>query len=231
MITLSVIIPVYNEEKSIGITVPKIFHYLNKKQIDHEVIVVDDGSTDQTVPIVENIKKCNLLKHKKNKGKGAAVKTGVKAAQGEYILFTDADSSTSIEELDKFWNKKEKYDILIGSRYILGSDIRVKQPWYRNIITFIGNKMIRIILGLKLKDTQCGFKLFQKEAAKDLFSLQKIERWGFDMEILYLAKKKIYSIKEIPIIWSDSPETKVKPFDFFKTLVELFKIRFTKYRI
>ncbi|MFZ5365142.1 MAG: dolichyl-phosphate beta-glucosyltransferase [Patescibacteria group bacterium] len=228
---LSVIIPVYNEEKRIGSTLPKIFHYLNKRQIDYEVIVVDDGSTDQTIPIVENIKKCNLLRHAENQGKGAAVRTGVEAAQGKYILFTDADNSTPIEELDKFWHKKEQYDILIGSRHSIGSEIQVKQPWHRNIITYIGNKMIRIILGLKLKDTQCGFKIFRGEVAKDLFGLQKINRWAFDMEILYLAKKKLYSAKEIPVTWINSPESKVKPLDFFKTFGELIKIRFTKYPI
>jgi len=229
MTELSVIIPVYNEEKRIGSTLPKIFHYLNKKNIDYEIIVVDDGSTDQTIPIVENFPKCNLLRHEKNMGKGATVRTGIKYASGEFILFTDADNSTPIEELDKFWNKRHHYDILIGSRHIKGSDIRLKQPWHRQIVTYLGNILIQLVLWIRIKDTQCGFKFFKKNIAKDLFSLQKINRWGFDMELLYIAKKKKYTVREIPVIWIDSPNSRLKPADFFKTFIELFKIRFTKY--
>jgi len=229
MTELSVIIPVYNEEKRIGSTLPKIFHYLNKKNIDYEIIVVDDGSTDQTIPIVENFPKCNLLRHEKNKGKGATVRTGIKYASGEFILFTDADYSTPIEELDKFWNKRHHYDILIGSRHIKGSDIKLKQPWHRQIVTYLGNILIQLVLWIRIKDTQCGFKFFKKNIAKDLFSLQKINRWGFDMELLYIAKKKKYTVREIPVIWIDSPNSRLKPADFFKTFIELFKIRFTKY--
>lgn len=231
MSILSVIIPVFNEEKRIGSTLPQIQGFLNSKNIEHEIIAVDDGSTDNSVEIVKKFPDVQIIKHDKNKGKGAAVKTGIQAAQGDFILFTDADNSTPIEQFNNFGNKKNEYDILIGSRYLPKSNIKLKQPWHRNIITFFGNKTIRIILGIKHKDTQCGFKFFKKNVAKDLIQNQTIDRWGFDIELLYLAKKKNYSVKEIPVTWIDSPDSKVKPFDFLKTFAELLKIRFTKYKI
>jgi len=231
MPTLSVIIPVYNEEKQIGSTLPQVLGFLNSRNIEHEIIAVDDGSTDNSIEMIKKFPNVQIIQHEKNRGKGAAVKTGIQAAQSDFILFTDADNSTPIEELDKFWNKKNGSDILIGSRYLQESNIKIKQPWYRNIITFAGNKLIRIILDIKHKDTQCGFKLFKKQVIKDLIHHQTIDRWGFDIELLYLAKKKKYSAKEIPVTWIDNPDSKVKPLDFFKTFAELLKIRFTKYKI
>jgi dolichyl-phosphate beta-glucosyltransferase len=226
---LSIVIPCYNEEKRISKTLLQNIEFLNEKNIDFEIITVDDGSADDSVQVIEKIPNVKIVKHEKNQGKGAAVKAGVINSTGDFILFADADNSTPIEELEKFWRKRHDYDILIGSRYLPESDIKIKQPWHRNIVTFLGNKMIRIILGLKYKDTQCGFKLFKKNIAKELFSMQTIDRWGFDIEILYLAKKKKYSVKEIPVSWINSPDSKVKSFDFLKTFGELLKIKFTKY--
>jgi len=230
MTQLSLIIPCYNEKKRISQTLSQIIEFLNPKNINYEIITVDDGSGDDSFQIIQKFSNVKIIKHEKNQGKGAAVKTGIINSTGEFILFTDADNSTPIEELEKFWRKRHDYDILIGSRYLPESNIKIKQPWYRNVVTFLGNKMIRLILGLKYKDTQCGFKLFKKNIAKELFNMQTINRWGFDIEILYLAKKKNYQVKEIPVTWINSADSKVKTFDFFKTFGELLKIKFTKYR-
>jgi dolichyl-phosphate beta-glucosyltransferase len=217
---LSVVIPVYNEERRIKDSLDKINKYLKNK--NYEIIVVDDGSTDKTREIVQKFKNIIITKKRKNKGKGYSVKQGMLMAKGEYVLFLDADLSTPIEELGEFLKLIKKYDVVIGSRAIKGS--KVKTSWYRKLLGRIGNFFISILAVKNIKDTQCGFKLFRKEAAKKIFEKQTINGWGFDFEILHIAQKLGFSIKEQPVNWTLGKESKVKLTDYPKTLIELFKI-------
>jgi len=228
----SIIIPAFNEEKRIVLTLMAVSNYLQTKKYSAEIIVVDDGSRDNTSEIVRTRKKVihnlNLFTLAKNKGKGYAVKVGIENAKGKYILFTDADNSTPIEELDKLYValQENKSDIAIGSRYILGSNLRVRQPYYRVLIGRIGNLLIRLFLIENIKDTQCGFKLFKYAAAKDIFSRQKIRRYGFDMEALAIAKMLNYKIEEIPVSWVNSADSRLRPIrDALQTLMEFMYIK------
>ena len=228
---LSVIIPAYNESKRITNTVIRISKYLKEKNHDYEIIVVDDGSRDNTAEIVSELSKeyenLSLVKNGKNKGKGYSVKNGMLHAERDYLLFSDADLSTPIEEIEKFlpW-LKEGYDVVIASRALKGSDIKIKQPFYRVFIGKTFNKIVQIIATRGIKDTQCGFKLFTKKAAKRIFPKQKLERFGFDVEILYLTKKFGFKIKEVPVIWINAEGSKVSPIkDSIDMLKDLFIIR------
>ena len=215
---ISIVIPVYNEEQRIGKTLKIINNYLNKKNIDYELIIVDDGSTDDSIKVVEDFFshypqiKYKLLKNYKNLGKGAAVRKGVLSACGELVYFTDADLSTPIEEMFKFVDiiEKEGYDIVIGSRGLKESKILVHQPFYRETMGKIFNKIIKILLMNDFNDTQCGAKMFKNEVAKKVFSLSTINNFAFDVEILYFAKKLGYKIKEVSVVWKNSKGSKVK---------------------
>lgn len=228
---LSVIIPAYNEEKSIISTLEKIISYLKNQDYDYEVIVINDGSNDKTGELVEGKQHPNLklLHHLKNLGKGAAIKTGVKEASGDLILFMDADYSTSIEEVEKFLPKAGEYDVIIGSRALKNSKITVKQPFIKELLGKIGNKLIQIAAVPGVKDTQCGFKLFSQRALA-IFDKQTINGWGFDIELLFLARKYNLKILELPVTWENSQSSKVEFFDYFKTLMELFKIKLNNLR-
>jgi len=231
---ISIVIPAYNEEKRIEKTLKKVYEYFKGKKVEFEIIVVDDGSNDKTVEIVEKFssdrKKIRILKHEKNMGKGAAVKTGILNAKGELILFTDADLSTPIEEFEKLKKKIEKgYDIAIGSRGLKDSKIVIPQPFYRRIIGRIFPLLVRLIVIKDFKDTQCGFKLFKKEAAKKIFSQLKTEGFAFDVEVLAKGKKEGYKIAEVGVLWYNSPRSSVKIFrDSFRMFVSLLKIKFSK---
>lgn len=226
---LSVIIPAYNEEKRLPTTLQKISKFLDSKKINYEILVVDDGSKDNTCWILQNFrsyKSIKLIKNGKNKGKGYSVKNGVMHAEGKYILFTDADNSTPIEELYQLMKYIEIYPIVIGSRYCEGSRLQISQGKLRLLIGRIWNFLIKMFLIDGIADTQCGFKLFQYQVAKKIFSLQKINRFGFDMEILLAAKSLWYPIKEVPVIWYNSEDSRVRPFrDAFKTFMELLFIK------
>lgn len=228
---ISIVIPTYNEGKRISGTLESIISFLQKKDYTYEIIIVDDGSTDLTVKKVEEIKSKNpeikIIQNEVNLGKGYSVKRGVLAAEGEYIFFTDADLSTPIEELEKFFTEIKNHNIVIGSRAIKGANIVVHQPIYREILGKIFCKLVRLWCGVDFIDTQCGAKMFRKNVAKKIFSLQKISRFAFDVEILYLAKLSNYQVKEIPIIWSHSGDSRVHTFsDGIKMLIDLMKIKF-----
>ena len=216
MIYLSIVIPAYNEEKRIGDTLDKIYEFLKTKSYDYEVIVIDDGSRDKTVSVANEsrlarIKKLKVLTNGSNRGKGFSVKRGIMNSGGDCILFSDADMSTPIEELDRLLNcMKQGYDIVIGSRSVDESDIRTRQPIYREFMGKIFNFFVKMLLSIEFSDTQCGFKLFSARAAKEIAALMKIEGFSFDVEMLYLAKMKNYKIKEIGVIWNNSPHSKVK---------------------
>lgn len=227
-IHLSVVIPAYNEEKRIKKTLNYILKILARADFAWEIIVVDDGSADKTVEAVESVQDKNIVayRYEKNRGKGYAVNYGFKKAVGEYILFADADNSTPFEEIFDLLRETEHFNVVIGSRKLSGSHIKVKQPLVRRIGARLGNLLIQALLLPGYPDTQCGFKLFSADCAKKIFSRQTVWRWGFDIEILYIAKKLGCRIKQVPVDWyNDERSTIQSPKVFTQTLRELFKIK------
>ncbi|HPN67530.1 MAG TPA: glycosyltransferase family 2 protein [bacterium] len=229
---LSIVVPAYNEGQRIAHTLSQSYRYLTDQQYDFEIIVVDDGSTDTTVDIVRgffpNMPRLKLIRHRQNQGKGAAVKTGMLRAGGEWIMFVDADMATPIAMLERLWSARNQFDILIGSRYLQSDSIKTPQPFYRKLIARGGNYLIKTMLDLSLSDTQCGFKLFKKPVAQDLFARQNMTGWSFDIEILVLAKILDYSVGEIAVDWHDQAGSHVDPIkDSLKVLKEVFFIRQT----
>lgn len=229
MIYLSIIIPAYNEAKRLPKTLKKVRVYLEKQTYTSKVYVVNDGSTDETVAVVSDLIKdwpdFQLISYEKNHGKGYAVKTGMLAAKGEWRLMMDADSSTDISEIEKLLKYITESEIIIGSRYLNSSSIKVKQPWERRVVSRFGNWLTRVLLGLNMVDTQCGFKLFSFKATKDIFPHQTIDHWAFDIEILAIAHKKGYNIKEVPVDWYNAEGSQVSKTAAYKTLQELWQIR------
>lgn len=227
---LSVIIPAYNEAERLPLTLIDIDQYLSRANYSSEILVVNDGSTDETAEVVkkmsETIKNLKLIDNPINQGKGAVVKQGMLLAQGEIRLFTDADNSTSIDQFEKMIPYfKQGFEVVIGSRALKESELRPPQPFYRRILGKIGNLIIQFLLLSGLKDTQCGFKAFKEKAAEKIFSKSKIAGFGFDVEILALAKKFGFRIKEIPVVWVNDVRSKVKASTYLKVLLETIKIR------
>ncbi len=214
--TLSVVIPAYNEEQRIGETLEKISYFLDTVFKDYEIIVVDDCSEDKTRKIVlehqKKDKNIRLLLNAKNKGKGYSVKKGVLNAKYDLILFSDADLATPIEEIAKFMHfMKLGYDVVIASRNMKKSNIVIKQPIYRQMLGKSFPLLVNFVLLPGIKDTQCGFKLFKKSAAKKIFSRTTLDGFAFDVEILYLARKYKLKVKELPVTWIDKKGSKVSP--------------------
>jgi dolichyl-phosphate beta-glucosyltransferase len=214
-IYLSIIIPAYNEEKRISASLDKIYAYFEPRGKQYEVILVDDGSTDKTVNISQNSSlaasgKLKIISNEKNRGKGFSVKNGILASHGEYVLFTDADLSTPISELEKLMKEiLEGYDIVIASRSVATSNLAVSQPWYRQTMGRIFNLFVKALLFADYNDTQCGFKLFKGDIAREIAEKMKIEGFCFDVEMLYLAKKTGLRINETGVTWENSAESKV----------------------
>ena len=227
---LSVVIPAYNEEKCIGKTLSLMRKFLDNQGYLYEVIVVDDGSNDTTSAIVDIIAEgwpqLKIINNTVNKGKGAVVKQGVLNSIGEYILFMDADSATPIEEISKLLEYVDKYPIVIGSRHCPGAKIHVPQARHRIILSRVSNLLIRFLILPGIYDTQCGFKLLERNAGQNIFSNVRLERWGFDFEMLVIAKHLGYKFKEVGIEWYDDPDSKVRAGkEAFKTLKDLFKVK------
>jgi glycosyltransferase involved in cell wall biosynthesis len=227
----SIVIPAYNEGARVGVTLERVLAYVAQRGWDAEVIVVNDGSCDNTAEIVRGYADKNprlrLLENPGNRGKGYSVRSGMMHAQGEIFLFSDADLSSPIEEVEKLLAAlKNGADIAIGSRW-LRSDLQTqRQPLHRQLFGRVFNLLLRIILGLNFKDTQCGFKVFTRSAAKTIFPLQNIERWGFDPELLYLARKFGFKVVEVPVAWAHSEGTRISPLrDGTKMFLEMLKIR------
>jgi len=232
-IYLSVVIPAHNEAERIGPTLERVLAYLRRQQYSWEMVVVDDVSTDATAEVVARYQRdegrVRLVQRTADPGKGAAVQAGMLAARGGWGLFSDADLSTPIEELEKLLDavEREGYDIAIGSRGLPQSDLRVRQPWYREAMGRGFNLMVRMIALRRFMDTQCGFKLFRGEVVGDLFRRQTIMGFAFDVEILYLALKRGLRVKEVPVTWINSPRSKVDPVrDSLRMARDMIGIRF-----
>lgn len=229
---LSVIIPTYNEEKRLPKTLAEIDKYLSQQNYDCEIIVVDGGSTDRTAEIVRErfstIRNLKLVEIKNCQGKGKAIKEGMLRAAGEFRVFTDADNSTSIDQVEKMWPWFEKgFDVVVGSRDVKGAVLDPPQPFLRKMILGKGFRLLtQVICGTwGILDSQCGFKGFTKKAAEEIFPKCKITGFAFDPEALVLAKKMGYKIKEIPICWRNDLDSKVKAKDMIKMGLDLLKIR------
>ena len=228
---LSVIIPAYNEEKRLSKTLFEIDKYLKQQDYEYEIIVVSDGSKDRTAEVVRelelSIRNLKLIDNKENHGKGFVVRQGLLEARGEIRLFTDADNSTSIGQVEKMFPYfKEGFDIVIGSRDVKGAILRPPQPLYRIMVGNIFNLMVQVLAGLwGIWDTQCGFKALTAKAASDILPKCKINRWAFDPEILKVGKKLRYKVKEVPVIWVNDPDSKVKLSGMIKMALDLLKIR------
>jgi len=228
----SVIIPAYNEAARIRDTLSSTLLFFEGLEETFEVIVVDDGSTDETAEFGRQISagdsRVAVLELGSNRGKGAAVRTGVLRSSGSLVLMTDADLATPYAELVKLRQALDQgYDIAIGSRGKQGAQLVKRQPLIRELAGKTGNLMIRVACPALwgIADTQCGFKLFRGEAARSLFGMQLLERFGFDVEILFLARRAGYRIAEIPVVWSHGEDSKVKPTDYLYTLLEITRIR------
>ena len=231
MATYSIIIPAYNEGARLGATLDRVLNYIAAQHWDAEVIVVNDGSRDQTPDLVRSYAQTHptlrLLENPGNRGKGYSVRNGMLNATGEILLFTDADLSAPIEEAPKLFAAIHSgADIAIGSRWLRPELQSRRQSLLRQLYGRIFNLALRLVLGLKFKDTQCGFKAFTRQAAQEIFPRQRIERWGFDPELLYLARKLGFKVKEVPVVWSNSEGTRISPLrDGIRMFGEVLKIR------
>ncbi len=227
---LSIVIPAYNEELRLPATLERVAAYLKNCGREAEVLVVDDGSKDRTAAVAESfqhkIPALRVVSNGVNRGKGYSVRHGVQEARGRIVLFTDADLSAPIEEADKLMEALEKYDLAIGSRAVDRSLITVHESRFRELAGIIFNKLVRIILWLPFVDTQCGFKAFRRERCAIVFEQQTIERFGFDPELLYLARHHGLRAVEIPVRWGHSPATKVSMLrDSLQMFLDVFRIR------
>jgi glycosyltransferase involved in cell wall biosynthesis len=227
----SIVIPAYNESARLGATLEKVLAYVHAQNWDAEVIVVNDGSRDNTADIIRAFAAkdptIRLLENPGNRGKGYSVRNGMLNARGHLVLFSDADLSSPIEEAPKLFQAIEQgADIAIGSRWLLAETQTQRQPLYRQIFGRIFNLLLRLTLGLPFKDTQCGFKAFKQSAAQAIFPLQMIERWGFDPEILFLARKLGFKVREVPVAWGHSGGARINPLvDGSKMFLEMLHIR------
>ena len=229
--TYSIVIPAYNEGGRLAPTLETVLAYVHRQGWEAEVIVVNDGSRDNTAEIVHSFAEkdpmLRLIENPGNRGKGYAVRNGMLNARGEIILFSDADLSSPIEEMPKLLEALEAgADIAIGSRWVRAELQTTRQSLHRQLFGRIFNGLNRIILGLRFKDTQCGFKAFTRKAAQTILPLQRIERWGFDPEILFLARKFGFRVAEVPVRWGHVGGTRINPLiDGSRMFQEMVRIR------
>jgi dolichyl-phosphate beta-glucosyltransferase len=227
---VSVVIPTYNEGGRIRSNLEKVVEYLSMRFSRHEIIVVDDGSRDDTVKQVTEIAReeptVRLISFPSNRGKGFVVIQGALEARGDAVLFTDADLSTPVETIESgLKGLDDGYPVVIASRRHAESVIVLRQSWAREFIGRVFNLVVRRLLSLRFQDTQCGFKCFSREAAREIFSLARVDGYAFDVEIIIIARRLGYRIKEIPVRWSDSADSKVRPLgDLSRVTRDLLKI-------
>ena len=232
---LTIVIPSYNEELRLPASLEKIAAYIRERRPNTEVIVVDDGSTDRTAAVAESwrgrISQLRVVSNGVNRGKGFSVRRGSLEARGEIVLFTDADLSSPIEEGEKLLAVLASHDVAIGSRAVDRSLIEVHESLFREFAGIIFNRIVRVILRLPFVDTQCGFKAFRRERCQIIFEQQTIERFGFDPEVLYLARHHGLSIAEVSVRWAHSPATKVNMLrDSVQMFLDVFVIRWNAIR-
>ena len=231
LIPYSIVIPCYNESARIGNSLERILSYSQGRGWRTEIVVVNDGSRDNTAEIVRSFERrfsnVRLIENPGNRGKGYSVRNGMLSATGEMILFTDADLSSPIEEAEKLFGALQGgADVAMGSRWLKTELQTYRQPLYRQMLGRMFNVALQMILGLPFKDTQCGFKAFTREAAQKIFPRQRIDRWGFDPEILYLARKFHLRTVEIPVSWAHDHRSKINPvIDGSKMMWEMLCIR------
>jgi len=228
---LSIVIPAYNEGARIELTLDRVMACVEKQSWDAEVLVVDDGSTDATPKIVHawmaRYPQLHLIQNEGNRGKGYSVRNGLLQAAGEVVMFTDADLSAPMEEAERLLAAiADGADVAIGSRWMDKTRQTIHQPLYRRFFGRCFNWVTRMVMGLPFKDTQCGFKAFKRSAAQVIFRLQRIERWGFDPEILFIARKLGYDIREVPVTWGHDERSRMSYLrDGMKMLEEMAIIR------
>ena len=228
---LSIVIPAYNERARIGNTLERVLWCVQDRGWDAEVLVVDDGSTDETPDIVQhwmqNHDRLHMVRNPGNRGKGYSVRNGLLQSAGDIVMFTDADLSSPMEEAELLMAAiDEGADVAIGSRWLNRQKQTTHQPLYRRFFGRCFNKLTRFVMGLPFKDTQCGFKAFRREAAQTIFRLQTIERWGFDPEILFIARKLKYKIVEVPVTWGHDERSRMSYLkDGLQMLREMAQIR------
>lgn len=229
--TYSIVIPAYNEEARIGASLEKVLSFVQAQGWAAEVIVVNDGSRDRTAEVVQSFAVKNpilqLVENPGNHGKGYSVRNGMLQARGRIVLFSDADLSSPIEESLKLFAALDAgADVAIGSRWLQAELQTQRQPLHRQLFGRIFNLLLRITLGLQFADTQCGFKAFKRAAAQAIFPWQKIERWGFDPEILFLARKFDFKVEEVPVHWGHSGGARINPFiDGARMFQEMLRVR------
>jgi dolichyl-phosphate beta-glucosyltransferase len=229
-VDLSVIIPAYNEEPRIGPSLERVVTYLGSSRWTSEVLVVVDGSRDRTAEVVRGVATdvpIRVLDSGVNHGKGSCVRRGMLEALGDLRVFSDADLSTPIEEVERLAaTVAAGYDVAIGSRHLPGSRIEIRQPWWRQAMGRAFNACTRRLVMTGIRDTQCGFKLFSADAARRIFPRQRIEHFGFDVELLWIARRLGLRVAEIPVTWIDDPRSTVRPIsDAARMLVDLVRIR------
>jgi len=237
---ISIVVPAFNEEVRLKRSLDKLDNYLRSRKVSCEIVVVDDGSSDRTAEIARNYggncaEHCSVrvLSNEQNRGKGYSVRRGMLSSKGEYALLTDADLSSPIEEMPKLEEcvTGGSYDIAIGSRDVPGSNIEIHQSWLRENAGRVFNRIVRFATGLPYWDTQCGFKLFRMDVCRKIFEKQRLERFAFDVELLYIAQKWGLRTAEVPVRWSHADGSKVRLFpDAPLTGLDLVRIRWSDMR-
>jgi dolichyl-phosphate beta-glucosyltransferase len=231
---LSIVIPAYNESHRLGPTLRRVIDYLRREGATYEVLVVDDGSGDATAEVAAGFASegVRVLRQPVNRGKGAVLKVGALASRGREVLLLDADLSTPIEELAKLRPHLAEAEVVLGSRAVSGARVTRHQPFYRETMGRIFNLLIRLLGVRGFRDTQCGFKLLQGEAARRLFAELTIERFAYDVELVWLARRHGYRVVEVGVAWADSPKSKVNLLtDSARMFVDVIAMRWRARRV
>lgn len=230
LIDISVIIPVYNERQRLSRTLAEVCEYLSTQESHWEVILADDGSRDDSAALAEEFSRAEprvrLLRSKVNRGKGHAVRRGVLASRGRQVLYCDADQATPIAELARLRERLNAgFDAAVGSRAGPRARVEVRQPAARILFGRLGNHLIRWCAVPGIRDTQCGFKLFDGDKARQVFGVAGIDGWGFDVEVLHLFARFGWSVSEVPVRWAHQDGSKVRPGDYLRVLLDVFRVR------
>ncbi|HYO15504.1 MAG TPA: dolichyl-phosphate beta-glucosyltransferase [Thermoanaerobaculia bacterium] len=225
---LSVVIPAFNESLRLGPTLRRVVEYLKQSGLSYEVLVVDDGSTDGTSEVARQFASegVRVLRQEVNRGKGAVLKAGVLESRGREVLLCDADLSTPIEDIERLRPHLDEAEVVLGSRAVASSQIEQHQPFYREMMGRTFNFIIQLVGVRGLRDTQCGFKLLDGDVARQLFAELQIQRFAYDVELVWLARRHGYRVAEVGVRWKDSPSSKVNPLtDSFRMFLDVLSLR------